>query len=517
MKCFARSWPVAVLFVSSLAALRAQCPQTWTYYPLGVTLGGALVNVGREWDPDGAGPAAPRYVCAGSFTSLLGGTSQSIAAYDIAADAWYGFGAGLSYEVDAIAPVDGGALYAGGGSLLSLPPFFFPFGTVDRWNGTNWTNVGSANNYVWDLLVLPDGDLVAGGSFTSMNTVAVSRVARWNGVAWQPMGLPGQGIDGRVMQFAMSPAGELHAVGWFQSIGGVPSNGGIARWDGASWQSLPSAGSVEPSLLTSFVFRANGNIVATGAFAYPGTIPEITVAEWNGTGWDALGTGPDDATVTVQLMPNGDVVVGGGFQNAGGQPANNVARWDGSSWSGIAGSPGMGPPQQVLSLLLLSGGQLMAGGAFGLVPGIADHSLASLVTDCPASVANVGSGCAGSGGTLSLTAVSLPWLGSTFESSTTGMAIGSIGLAIWGSSSVSLPLAAAFPVAAPGCTIHASPNVIDVAVVTGSAFAATLPLPSSPALAGQSLQHQALSLQLSGAGITSAATSNGLTLTLGAF
>lgn len=59
---------------------------------------------------------------------------------------------------------------------------------------------------------MPNGDVVAGGAFTTAGGVSANQVARWNGSAWSAIGA---GTDGPVYAVAASPNGYLVASGSF--------------------------------------------------------------------------------------------------------------------------------------------------------------------------------------------------------------------------------------------------------------------------------------------------------------
>jgi hypothetical protein len=74
---------------------------------------------------------------------------------------------------------------------------------IARWNGSSWAPVGSgitdpawADAGVWSLAVLSNGDLVAGGTFTSAGGVVATNIARWDGAAWASLG---SGTDSSVL------------------------------------------------------------------------------------------------------------------------------------------------------------------------------------------------------------------------------------------------------------------------------------------------------------------------------
>ncbi|MBC7772714.1 MAG: hypothetical protein H7210_09495 [Pyrinomonadaceae bacterium] len=196
--------------------------------------------------------------------------------------------------------------------------------------------------------MLPNGDLVAGGSFTLAGDAAASKIARWDGSTWSPLGT---GITGgtnpAVYSLAVLPNGNLVAGGVFTTAGDVPA-GNIARWDGATWSSLGTGMSgVASPRVASLAVLAGGDVVAGGSFTIAGGVPANNIARWDGHDWTPLGgglTGENPAYVwSLQVMPDGDLIAGCGFvTTAGGMPANNIARWNGAAWSplgtGIGGS-----------------------------------------------------------------------------------------------------------------------------------------------------------------------------------
>lgn len=75
--------------------------------------------------------------------------------------------------------------------------------------------------------------------------------------------------------------------------------------------------------------------------------------------WVAQG-GPDAAVRALERLQNGDLVIGGDFTSVAGVAANYVARWDGAQWHAM----GAGFPWRVETLELMSDGSLVAGGDF---------------------------------------------------------------------------------------------------------------------------------------------------------
>jgi trimeric autotransporter adhesin len=90
---------------------------------------------------------------------------------------------------------------------------------VRRWDGAAWSILGAPfNGRVHALLALPNGDLLAGGEFTTNNGIAMPGLARWNGTAWNPVG---SGVAGDVRGLRLRPDGSIEVVGGFTNFDGL--------------------------------------------------------------------------------------------------------------------------------------------------------------------------------------------------------------------------------------------------------------------------------------------------------
>jgi hypothetical protein len=115
---------------------------------------------------------------------------------------------------------------------------------------------------------------------------------------------------------------------------------------------------------------SGGTLYAGGGFTTAGTNAANYIAQWNGSGWSALGSGIGGANCFVSAIAasGGTVFAGGYFKTAGNNAALCIAQWDGSSWSALGS--GMGGldfypyAYPSVNALVVSGGALFAGGSF---------------------------------------------------------------------------------------------------------------------------------------------------------
>jgi hypothetical protein len=118
-------------------------------------------------------------------------------------------------------------------------------------------------------------------------------------------------------------------------IPGDVSNYTIASWDGSSWDSLGSG--INGSVLALVVY--GNKLIAGGQFTTAGGVSANYIASWNGSSWDSLGSGMNDE-VTALTVYNKKLIAGGGFTGAGHVHAEYIIYWNGLSWSPLGSGIG---------------------------------------------------------------------------------------------------------------------------------------------------------------------------------
>jgi hypothetical protein len=132
------------------------------------------------------------------------------------------------------------------------------------------------NGVVRALAAMPDGSLVAGGSFGTAGGVSATNIARWNGSSWSPLQF---GTNGTVHALAVAADGDLLAGGHFTVAGGTSNR--VARFDGTSWSPL---GAGVGSTVYGIAPAPGGGAVAGGVFTTAGGVAAGYWAEWTETG-----------------------------------------------------------------------------------------------------------------------------------------------------------------------------------------------------------------------------------------
>jgi hypothetical protein len=342
---------------------------------------------GAAWSAIGAGTVIQQYdriwacttlpngdlVVGGSFAALDGVSVNKIARWN--GSSWTALGSGMGGlgAVFALAVLPNGDLVAGG-QFTSAGGV--PANCIARWDGSSWSALGSsigalAGASVLSLAVLPNGDLVAGGFFTSAGGVPANCIARWDGSAWWPLGSGFNTITAKVRALAVLPNGDLIAAGNFLTAGGVPAKL-IARWNGSTWSALGSGLTTQlPYDVNALAVLPNGDLIAGGNF--PAAMGfSAGIARWNGTTWSSVGSGVNGAVNALAVLEDGALVAGGSFTTAGGTTANRVARWHEFNWTPL----GLGLNNEVRALTLLPNEELVVGGRFTTAGGVASLFLA---------------------------------------------------------------------------------------------------------------------------------------------
>ncbi|HEX9991192.1 MAG TPA: S-layer homology domain-containing protein [Chloroflexia bacterium] len=363
---------------------------------------------GTEWIPIGNGPGDgvhsrvnaialrnDEVFVGGIFTRTGEIEVGRIAKWDGAQ--WSPLGSGIRAaaqsrpEVKAIA-VSGTDIYVGGNFIAAGD---VAASNVAKWDGNQWSSLGSGVNHEVLALAVSDGYLYAGGRFTSAGDVPARGIAKWDGAKWSALGAgDDNGVGGTANAIAFSGS-NLYVGGSFTTAG-VISATNIAAWDGSSWRALGSG--VDDVVLA---LAAEGETVyAGGSFATAGGVPADRVAKWTGIQWEALGTGVSDClihypacreSVNALAIGAGGLYAGGKFLKAGGVEVNYISRWDGSRWSPLGSGVANGSREAVVYTIAINSTstEVYVGGAFTAAGGKSSNSLGLWHTTCRSSFSDV--------------------------------------------------------------------------------------------------------------------------------
>lgn len=301
-------------------------PSTNTWAPLGSGTNSAvhsLLVLGNE-----------DLLVGGSFWNAGGVATWGIARYRPSTSTWSAIGSvvGTVYllMLEPSGDVLVGGTFMGAGTATTA-------NYIARWNPTTgtWSAMpgGSLSSSAYGACVLPDGDLIVGGSFDRAGGLPALRIARYD-VQTNTWSALGAGTSASVEAVTRVASGDVIVGGGFTSAGGLTANC-IARYspETHTWATIPGAGGVVGVLggaVYTQTLLPSGEVVVAGGFASAGNVAgtsRIALLQPATNTWLAMGSGVNDNVYDVKTVQGGDVIAGGGFTSASGAPAARVARY----------------------------------------------------------------------------------------------------------------------------------------------------------------------------------------------
>src|SRR6202011_1327962 len=222
----------------------------------------------------------------------------------------------------------------------------------------------SANNFVLIIAVQADGQILAGGTFTSIGGQTRNSMARLDAVTGAADSF-NPSANGFVQGIAVQIDGKILAGGAFTFIGGQTRNR-MARLDpvtGAADSFDPNASGI----VRSIVVQTDGKILASGDFNGANSIGGQTrnyIARLDATTGlaDSFNPNADNVVNSIAVQADGRVVAGGFFTTIGGPTRNRIARLD--AVTGLADSFDPNANNVVYSIAVQQDGKILAGGSF---------------------------------------------------------------------------------------------------------------------------------------------------------
>jgi hypothetical protein len=149
---------------------------------------------------------------------------------------------------------------------------------------------------------------------------AIARVLRWDGNALQPTPIV---LVGALWDLVELPNGDLVVSGAFLTGTGGAS---VLRWDGAQLREIPGAPTGPQQVLA---VAGNGDLLVGGDFLTPAS----RIVRWDGAAWHPLGAGVGARVAAIDVLPDGDVVVACRLGTTPGLTTSSLQRFDGAQWT----------------------------------------------------------------------------------------------------------------------------------------------------------------------------------------
>ncbi len=306
-----------------------------------------------------------RILVAGYFTNFNNAQYNRIARLNLdgSLDSLFNPGSGADSPVYALGEtfVGGQRKILVGGAFASLNGIDFNY--IGRLNddGTPDTtfNIGGlgANGTVYALAVQADGKVVIGGDFIAVNNTAVNHIARLNvdgsldNTFTNAISNAAAGANDSVRAITIQPDGKILIGGLFTSVNGTTMNH-LARLNtDGSLDSAFTGGAVGANdTVLSFAMQSDGRIVVGGQFTKCNGVSRSRITRLNSDGTVDptinFGTGANDfvAAIVIQQdtiqgyptnVPDEKIIIGGGFTQYFGQTYDYIARIYGGSITGV--------------------------------------------------------------------------------------------------------------------------------------------------------------------------------------
>lgn len=246
-------------------------------------------------------------------------------------------------------------------------------GDLDSWLAAH--SVGGQTTHPRGLSLLP---LSAARIAAVMGQMDKVRSFVFDGTEWSEQssggdfswlsidGAPGFRMASDVVYAIAVMGSDLYVGGRFNGLMGGQGMQNVARWDGSRWNALGSG--LELNNTVNALAVMGGVLFVGGSFnAIPGVPDSSRLARWDGSGWSGVPGASLSGQVYALASANGVLYVGGSFTNAGGiAEADRVARWTGSAWQAL----GAGVSGGTVRALHVSGNDVYVGGSFTAANGM---------------------------------------------------------------------------------------------------------------------------------------------------
>lgn len=278
-----------------------------------------------------------------------------------------------------------------------------PAGSID----TTFDPAAGASAPVYALGQQPDGKILIGGDFRTVNSVTRNRMARLfpNGLL-DPSFNAGLGPNRPVRSMLLQPDGRIVIGGFFDRVHGT-NRARIARLlaDGSLDVFFdPGAGADNP--VHAIAQAPDGRLAVGGAFTTFDSVirPGIVMLNTNGTVDFSFNPreGAFGVVYAVAFQADGKVLIGGDFSDVGQSYRPYIARLHQDGSLDLSFDPGDGPDGAVRAITVQADGKVLIGGSFTQVSGSPRGGLARLNLDGSLDPAFLGSDTGGNGSVLDI-------------------------------------------------------------------------------------------------------------------
>jgi uncharacterized delta-60 repeat protein len=301
-------------------------------------------------------------------------------------DLTFGSGSSINNGVfSAAQQLDGKWIIAGNftrvnGAFRTALARLHPDGTTDHtWQGITGTNLSLTS-----VIIQPDDKILIAGHFTSINGVALNRIARLNPDGTiDPTFQQTVGANDTVYCLVLQPNGKILVGGEFYRFDNEERSGIVRLHPNGSvdttFQSIPG------STIRCMAIQNDQKIVIGGYFSQVNGVARHNVARLNADG--SLDTsylngvyGANEGVISLALQTDGKVLICGEFYSVNLTFRTNIARLNltGSLDTSFVPSVSGSWYHPIRAVAVQNDGKILIGGTFSNVNGIAQNTFARL-------------------------------------------------------------------------------------------------------------------------------------------
>jgi uncharacterized delta-60 repeat protein len=241
------------------------------------------------------------------------------------------------------------------------------------------SNIGSAIPYgnIPSIAVQPDGKILVGGGFPSFNNISANGLVRLNSNGTMDTAFNsaiGSGFPNTVKKILVLPNGQILIAGLFTTFNGAGANRIVMLNQDGTRNTLfnTNLGSAAGGEIEDLAIQSDGKIVIVGFFTTFNNVTARRIARINSDGTldtnfvSNTGTGFNSIANTIEIQPDGKILVGGGFTSFNENESPRIARLnsDGTRDSNFSTNVGTGSNGEVNRLKNIPGGKILVGGFF---------------------------------------------------------------------------------------------------------------------------------------------------------
>lgn len=316
--------------VNQLTRLNEDGSRDVTFNPSGSGVGGTLRDIHLQ--------SNGKIIIAGSFTTYNGNATSNICRLntDGTFDPTFSLGgAGFNGTIQEIAVLSNDKILVGGsfstlnGVAVNRLVRLNSDGSLDA----SFLGGTRANSHVYALKVASDGKIVIGGNFSTYNGVTVNRIARLNADGSLDASFSGGGtrFNNEVFAVEIYTSGKIMAAGYFTTFNGLAQNRLIRLNSDGSRDATLNIGTGFNAQLNAITSFGGGVMLVAGAFTtYKGLVANRIIRILaDGTidpTWNPAGVAANNDIYTLTVQYDNKILVGGDQTTYNGTAWNRIIR-----------------------------------------------------------------------------------------------------------------------------------------------------------------------------------------------